>query len=207
MLLIGLGHKAQNGKDTFADAVVEHWDGRLNIRLASFADPLRAEVADLAREIWAIKMPHLPFDGKAAMFLLCLEHGVEFDPDAPVDATYPWGKQRKFYQWYGTEYRRAQNDKYWVDKGEEMIRQARRDKVDALAFRDMRFENEYDLTGDHGGWRIKVSRLGWVSNVPPHISETALEGHAFDLGLGVKDGQLALLKRLSVQMFNNILGV
>lgn len=224
MLVIGLGHKARHGKDTFAAAVQGAFGHKLDIRLASFADPLRQEVREAAEALWNThkQIAHdfcgdliPPFDPQGALRMLCKVHGIEFEENAPVDADYPWGKQRKLHQYWGTDYRRAQDQEYWTKKGIEVIRNAHKDGADALFFRDMRFPNEYDLIGDLNlgqlglfpeisGWRIKVMRLGFVSDVPEHISETALDHHDFDLRLGVKDGELGLLQDLSVAMFKRL---
>lgn len=204
MLLIGLGHKARQGKDTFAQSCKDAYGNKMDIRLASFADPLRAEVREAAQEIFTANFPTYPFDPQVALRMLCIFHGVEFDEYAVPDADYPWGKQRKLHQWWGTEYRRAQDPMYWVKKGIDQIRQAAASGADALLFRDLRFPNEYDFLGEEKGWRIKVMRMGWVSDVPEHISETALDHHDFDLQLGVRDGELELLQDLSILMFKRL---
>jgi hypothetical protein len=205
MLIIGLGHQAQHGKDTFAQTIYDAYRGVLDIRLASFADPLRAEVTQAAYDIWEeIAYPKGLFNPQEALRMLCYRHGVPFDPEAPVDQDYPWGKQRKLYQWWGTEFRRAQDPDYWVNQAEDHILQAEADGADTIIFRDMRFHNEFDLIGRLGGSRVKISRMGWESNVPQHISETELKDRVFDLHLGVADGQLDLLKALAVPVFQQL---
>jgi hypothetical protein len=204
MLLIGLGHRARQGKDTFASVAAERFGDQMLIRRVSFADPLRQEVRDAAQELFAKTYPTTPFDGNEAMRLLCQRDGVEFDEHAIPDEDYPWGKQRKYHQWYGTDYRRAQDPEYWTKKGQEQIRLARRQGVESLMFRDMRFPNEYFLTEEEKGWCIKIMRLGWVSDVPEHVSEFALDEHEFHLRIGVMDGQYELLKDLSADTFKRL---
>jgi hypothetical protein len=99
-------------------------------------------------------------------------------------------------QWWGTEYRRAQDPEYWVKKAEQVILQDMADGVDASIWMDLRFKNEYALIGNMGGWRIKISRLGYVSNVPQHVSETELQHHPFDLHIGVGE-DLPLLEDMA----------
>lgn len=204
MILVALGHKARHGKDTFAAACREAYGHKLDMRLMSFADPLRQEVRDAAREIFEKYYPGYDFHPQVALQLLCTFHGVEFEENAPADEDYPWGKQRKLHQWWGTDYRRAQDPDYWTKRAIERINAAKVDGADAIFFRDLRFPNEYDLIGFLEGWRIKVMRLGFNSGVPEHISETALDHHDFDLRLGVKDGHLSLLQEMSVDMFRRI---
>lgn len=204
MILIGLGHKARNGKDTFAAAVREAYGDQLDIRLMSFADPLRQEVREAAREIFNVNFPGYEFNPQEALRMLCIFHGVRFEENAPVDEDYPWGKQRALHQFWGTDYRRAQDPDYWTKRAIERILAARASGADATFLRDLRFPNEYDLLGDLGGWRLKISRLGYVSDVPQHISETALDHHPFDAHVGVRDGELNLLRELSVDTFKRL---
>lgn len=207
MLIIGLGHKAKHGKDTFANAVKGAFGDKLDIRLASFADPLRREVREAARQLWNATKDPMAFTPEQALRDLCKHYNLPFEEDAPVDEDYPWGKQRVLHQWWGTEYRRAQNPRYWVEQGEWEVNRARAEGADAFIFRDLRFDNEYDFLGDIGAWRIKVSRLGYVSDVPQHVSETRLDNHTFDLHVGVRDGELQLIQDLAVLTFKRLIGL
>ncbi len=200
MLILALGHKARNGKDTVAQAIKEAY-AHHDIRLVSFADPLRAEVREAAKEAYAINFPGEEFNSQLALRMLCGLHGVQFEENAIADADYPWGKQRQLHQYWGTEYRRAQDDMYWVKKGMDMIVEAQGTGADAVIFRDLRFPNEYDMIGALGGYRVKVSRLGYDSGVPQHISETALDNNPFDFSIGVCDGHLSALQRLGVALY------
>jgi hypothetical protein len=204
MLLIGLGHKARHGKDTFANTVKETFGKHLDIRLHSFADPLRAEVSQEAFNIWERTYPGHLFNPQRALEMVCDFYGQPFDPNAEVDETYPWGKQRVLLQWWGTEYRRAQDPQYWTSKGRALIHEARRSGADAFIFRDMRHWNEFDLVVEEGGTPGKVERLNFVSGVPDHSSETQLDGAPFHFHLAIPDGQLNLLKSMSLQIFHKL---
>ena len=204
MLLIGLGHKARQGKDTLAQECERALGDVLKIRLHSFADPLREEVRQAAHLSFEYAHPGEVFDPQVALRLLCIECGVDFEENAQADADYPWGKQRRLHQWWGTEYRRAQDGLYWVKKARAIVDAAQTAEVDALFFRDLRFPNEYDLIGEMGGYRIKIFRPSYVSDVPQHISEHALDDAAFDIQLGVRD-DLTLLKKLALATFQGLL--
>jgi hypothetical protein len=205
MLLIGLGHEAQHGKDTFAAAVKAAYGSVLNIRLTSFADPLRLEVREAATNLWKEQCGNRPFEGPEALRMLCKQFDLPYEEDAPVDADYPWGKQRVLHQWWGTELRRDQDPEYWVKQAALVVKKAREDGVHALLFRDLRFHNEFDFLGDEEGYRLKIQRIGYISKTPQHISETQLAKRDFDLRLAVHDGHLALLKIMSIQMFGGLL--
>jgi hypothetical protein len=125
-----------------------------------------------------------------------------FEEKPLVDATYPYGKQRKFLQWYGTEYRRKEFcDDYWIRQVDAKVEEFRAEGAAAVIFRDMRFDNEYEYIGSKGGYRIKVKRLNFDNGVPKHESETALANHTFDLQLHVSDGMLDVLLAMAPAMF------
>jgi hypothetical protein len=204
MLLIGLGHKAKNGKDTVADAIKAAYGMHLDIRLMSFADPLRQEVREAAKALFEIVHPGSPYDAQVGLYLLCGHYNLPFEENAPVDKDYPDGKQRVLHQFWGTDLRRAQDPEYWTKKAIERIQAYKADGADAVVLRDMRFKNEGAVVKELGGWTWKVSRLQWVSDVPQHISETELDDYPFDLHTGVRDGELELLKDMACDVFKRL---
>jgi hypothetical protein len=205
MLVIGLGHKARQGKGEFVQAVLRaNKGGRFGVvKPLSFATALREEVAECALRLWDERHAGsgVEFDGHEAMRLVCISFSVEFDDSPIFDKLYPWGKQRKLLQWWGTEYRRTQDPEYWI---KEARRRAIASGASVVIFDDMRFPNEYDMVGDMGGVRIKVSRLGYKSDVPEHISETALDDYPFDVRIAVRNGLLPLLKSTAVHIVGEL---
>lgn len=203
-VVIALGHKARQGKGEVV-AKFQELAGYLGLTFEkiSFADALREEVKAKAEELFYNRYGTLGqahFDGHEAMRTICEYFGQPFDENPLVDKVYPWGKQRKLYQFYGTEYRRAQDEDYWVKRAEEKIYAS---KADVIGFDDLRFVNEYDMIGRLGGLRVKISRLGWVSDVPEHVSETALDGYQFDASIAVADGRLPMLQALAAGLFSH----
>ncbi len=83
---------------------------------------------------------------------------------------------RRILQWWGTEYRRAQDPDYWTKAwGRE---------VETLAFEkrlilvdDVRFMNELNVIRDHGGLIVKIERPGF-DGANNHSSETSLDGYS-----------------------------
>lgn len=105
----------------------------------------------------------------------------EPNPTFPKNA--PLGKHPKLLQWWGTEYRRAQDPDYWVKKTFANIPK----NVDIVLITDVRFPNEADAVKQWGGYTINVQRLRddgqpfYASDRPTdHISETALDGYNWD---------------------------
>jgi hypothetical protein len=172
------------------------------IVVQSFATDLREELRSEAIRLWQLKAdPSQPFDGRLAMKMVCDHYGVEFDPNASVDSLNPWGKQRRLQQWYATDYRRAEDPYYWSERAFSKVDRL---KADAVIFDDLRFPDEYDGIHHRGGYCAKISRLGWKSDVPEHISETSLDGHPFDAHLGVRNGEPPLLFSMTAAFYSEI---
>src|SRR6185437_6768439 len=108
---------------------------------ASFAEALRDEVQAAAHDIWNDKFGQsVPFGPHHAMALLCDSVGVTYDPMAIIEPGYPYDKQRALYQFWGSEYRRAQDPFYWIKKLQQHV-EARNPRV--VIIDDLRFPNEF----------------------------------------------------------------
>lgn len=82
---------------------------------------------------------------------------------------------RRLLQWWGTEFRRADNDLYWIDRLANKIAalqwKAGPDKRAVIIIADCRFPNEADFIRSNGGYIIKVERPGFDNSNDPHPSE------------------------------------
>lgn len=132
-----------------------------------------------------------------------LAHWVQPDPKPEVSARAPYGKHAKLLQWWGTEYRRAQNSNYWVDQWKAAINP----KADIVLTTDMRFINEAEAVKSVGGFTVQVNRKNADGTrfVDPtrdqnHPSETQLDGYNFDYEITVKTGDLVLLEEWAITM-------
>lgn len=196
-LLIGFGYKARRGKDTVAQTIIEHFgNDKQVIKRYAFADALRAEVHEAAQRA-------------GGMFGLFMEMGhmlpswVKYDNNAPVEPLYPLGKQRDLLQWWGTEYRRAQDPFYWVKRLDWRLKE---EQPNVALITDMRFLNEFLYVQHMGGVTVKVERLGYqdANILTTHPSETGLDGIQFDYEILAPDGDVEELKRDAVRLFEII---
>jgi hypothetical protein len=105
---------------------------------------------------------------------LPLPEWVQYDPNPDMsDPLCPYGKQRSFLQWYGSEFRRSCNPNYWVEKVAKRIAE---EQPEIALLTDLRFPNEMAFVQTYGE-AIRVDR----ANLPAlqgasgtHISELAL---------------------------------
>jgi hypothetical protein len=201
--IIGFGHKARHGKDTAVKTVIEKFGGQYDIRRYAFADPLRIEMYDALlspmHPYWEIpqfgadylKLPHPrnPFASEGEKLAWYEEHRAELG---------------KHPQWYGTEFRRAQDPFYWVKRTKAQIE---KDSPQFALISDMRFVNEFMFVKAFKGWTVKVSRHGFVDPTrdPNHPSETALDKALFDFEINVLDGEVEQLKKDAVTVFELII--
>lgn len=168
--IIGLTGFAGAGKDTVADLLVAH----ARFRKMAFADALRAEVAegfgvlvgDLAepstkhRPSAALCMRRAPRDFLAAV-VLSLSAAA---PDHRTPLSNEWLDEprtpRQILQWWGTEYRRAQHDRYWTRAMLSRLVEHQRAGETRFIIADVRFDNEADMVRAAGGVLWQVTRPG-----------------------------------------------
>jgi hypothetical protein len=231
-LIIGFGYKARHGKDTAAQAILEmrSHEGRAakmqqfkdtplgeafgrctsyDIRIYKYATALKKEVTDeLTRMMVKSATADEHMDTAKAVELanreLCLRHGAMYDPKAPMDdPDCPYGKQRHLLQLYGTEFRRAQDNDYWVKK---LMAQIEEEKPEVALITDMRFLNEVKAIKERGGFVCKIEREGYALPVATqHASETELDNYDdWDTQTLVPEGALDQLKQSAVTLFDII---
>jgi hypothetical protein len=108
---------------------------------------------------------------------------------------------RSVLQIWGTQYRRAQDDSYWVDRLLERIAE---DSPQIAVITDVRFSNELAIC--HAA--VKVEQIGQVEDpaVASHVSEREWRQYDFDCHvIRAKKGDLATLYRESERVFEYIL--
>lgn len=208
-LVLGLGHKARQGKDESAKTILRERGNDHKIVAIALADALRKEVNDavasIVRDDGILRRLFLTRRQRRqrALRLLCQMWGVAYDPHAVADDVYKDGKQRALLQAIGQGRRDSDSD-YWLKKWKQAVLNS---DADVVLTADLRYPNEIAAIKELGGVTIKFTRLGYTGLSPEaaaHISEVALDGATFDHEIVVHDGQLELLRTKALNLFDSI---
>jgi Deoxynucleotide monophosphate kinase len=81
---------------------------------------------------------------------------------------------RRILQWWGTEYRRAQDPDYWTRAWERKVAGYDLARVNVLVD-DVRFLNELNVIRNLGGHLVRIDRSGYAAG-GNHASEISLDG-------------------------------
>lgn len=194
-LILGLGNKARQGKDTAAEAIAKWaYDAGIPCMRLAFADALRREVTEA---IYRAGSPEqLLNDGPEPGVVIPAWVTLEADPVR--EELLPHGKHPKLLQWWGTEYRRGDNPNYWVDIWKQVVSHSE----GIIIAPDTRFMNEAWAITEMGGYTINVRRLNidgtqYFANdrAFDHPSEINLDGLDWDFRIIAKSGQIELVRR------------
>src|ERR1017187_2787836 len=155
-LIIGLAGKMGSGKDTAAAYLVQKY----RYERVAFADGVRGEVGGFFREEFFLGPQH-PMH--CEIIELCEDlDAVDRKPTSPA--------ARRLLQWWGTEFRRAQDGSYWLKYAGQKIKPGMR-----YVFSDVRFENEAVWIRALGGviWRL-YGRETPNNGIQGHSSEAMI---------------------------------
>lgn len=196
MLVIAFGHKAQNGKDTAAQAIIEKYP---SVKRYAFADAIKSEVyAALIDELdpfwaehddlWQLVLPSPPH------YTNDIQEQVAW-----IDGVKNRDSVRRVLQVYGSEWRRAQDPLYWVYC---LSKRLHEEKPTVALITDMRFKNEFYWVKGLEGVTVNVVRVGY-ENGYTHASEHDLNGAPYDYLLAT--GDVEALRSGAVRLFERIL--
>lgn len=226
MLIIGFGNKARHGKDTAAEAVHDFYESRntllrkhgmtkaiTNVGVYKFATALYEESNEaLKNGIWKTRTvcyTEKLVNGQCEHFVV-LPEWVQPSPEYQPTELAPYGKHPKLLQWWGTEFRRKQNENYWVDKLFASISS----NIDVALITDVRFGNEADSIVSRGGYTVNVTRLDEygqpyrsTDRSPDHPSEIALDSYNWQFRLINHNGHRALLGEQAITLVEYLRGL
>lgn len=181
-MVIGVAGKAGSGKDTFAEVGKKEFFAQQR----AFAGPVKQEVAEfLTRCEVCWEYRHLfgtQHDKEARLRIRTSEVVRECEGSFPeldgfidaaesITSTWIHFTPRALMQWWGTEYRRAQDPDYWIKR---TLRDLDKDSLYIIS--DVRFVNEArGILQYHGGFLINIERPDCVSITNmSHASENEL---------------------------------
>lgn len=147
-VLVGFTGFAGAGKDYVADILIERIERHARVVKVPWAKGVRDEIlAELG-----IQLPRMA-------------------PDLYAKPTSP--AVRRLLQWWGTEFRRAEDPEYWVKWG---LTAAHLTEANVVMFTDTRFQNEVDAITADGGIIVNVTaseetRVDRIGITPMHASE------------------------------------
>jgi hypothetical protein len=183
-MIIGFAGKAASGKTTAAQHLAPLLDRETLI--IPMAMVLRDEVEAFLRQIGAAEYVPLVFgcqDDKVRIFHVdearalaeCPQwsHFIAANQDIQDQPGRTALTVRRILQWWGTEYRRAQDPDYWTKAWERKITGYDLGKTHIL-IDDVRFMNELQVIRAQGGRFIKIDRPGFAAG-GNHASETSLD--------------------------------
>jgi hypothetical protein len=184
IMILGFAGKAATGKTTAANHLAPLLDKEC--RIVPMAMVLRDEVEVFLCAIGAEESVPLVYgcqDDKVRIFYVDEQQALVHCPkwahfiseheeiqDRPGQTAVT---VRRILQWWGTEYRRAQDHDYWTKAWGRKIEQFDLDDVHVL-IDDVRFMNELDAIKQHGGLIVKIERPGF-DGANNHASETSLD--------------------------------
>ena len=187
----------------------------MECKIVPMAMVLRDEVEEFLRAIGADESVHLVYgdqDDKVRVFYVdeqkahaqcpkwasfVADHQEIQDKQGQTAVTV-----RRILQWWGTEYRRAQDPDYWTKAWSRKIETFDLENTHVL-IDDVRFMNELNTIKSHGGLIIKIERPGF-DGANNHASETSLDDYADWSHVVINDGTLEEFC-LKVEKLNDLL--
>jgi hypothetical protein len=199
-MIIGFAGKAAAGKTTAARCMVEHLQG--DVRIIPMAQVLRSEVEIFLRAAGAKEYVPLVYgcqNDKVRLFSVDTQqanracplwsHFVAEHADIQKNSEQTVVSVRRILQWWGTEYRRAEDPDYWTKAWATLVENLDLNTLHVL-IDDVRFMNELSTIQNEGGLIVKIERPGF-NGAGNHASETALDNYADWYRVIINDGSLS----------------
>jgi len=173
-ILIGICGSKQHGKDTVAELLMHEFeDHKLWPIRRAMADPLKEEVAHYLSPIMGID---------------------EVELLRQMNTTGEKERFRLIMQWWGSEFRRADDSYYWIKKMVEWLKNYTYPKDNmVIMIPDTRFINELRFVQAQGGYLIKVVRPGFETT-DNHSSEQEWQSFQDWNYVIINDGTIDQLK-------------
>jgi len=188
-LIIGIGHKARQGKDTAAEFLCNKY----GFTIIHFADALYDECRNCTvlfnefENVFYLKCydeDYYRFENPTENMIDWIKMRGEQKLGIPFNSQWVYNgmkeKDGTILQFWGTEFRRRKvNWDYWVDKVKQVIE---KDPKKNYVIPDTRFINEAQFIKSVGGevWKIIRHNYNQIDRDPSHKSEIDLDDWEFD---------------------------
>lgn len=188
MCIIGISGCIGTGKSTLAEYLSSELNGRfpgVHVQIKSFAGALKQEVSNVFN--YPIEWNYTQEGKSKSIPVHTWEHANLIPEDrCTIMNGLKFMSVRALLQWYGTDYRRAQDPNYWVKAWKEQaneIKEACANQHIIFIIDDVRFPTEKEMIQCDGCFSIRLNPYpGWTPDPVNglHESETALNGLALD---------------------------
>lgn len=171
--LIGITGRRRSGKDIFAETCIEQLaKHNLTGVIVGFADALKLECAVMLAKFGVEEMDTTYF----------LEAFAGPDKE----------RYRPFLQWYGTEFKRARDEDYWVHKLNNTLPLV---YADFVFVTDVRFENEaLYLKEDWDATLLRLRRTDQVAEAPTDYHRSEVESAGIEVDSEQTCGSMEVIK-------------
>lgn len=204
-MVIAIGHKARNGKDSLAIALADKL--KRNYEIVHFADALKTEVSNYNNSLPLILQRKV---GQTYYYLLFSSGKYDVHTSEEIPNLHNLFLKRKITEYqgsdvkdsemlqiWGTDFRRNFYGKnYWIERVANKLSQNKdKDKIFIIA--DCRFKDEHEFVKRLQGKYIDIVRVTPDGSQyldpdrdPKHESETSLDDVKPDLEIKIKDGDM-----------------
>jgi hypothetical protein len=202
-MIIGFAGKAATGKTTAARHLAPLMG--MECKIVPMAMVLRDEVEAFLRAVGADESVPLVYgdqDDKVRVFYVdeqrskiqCSKwmHFVSENREIQDKEGQTAVTVRRLLQWWGTEYRRAEDADYWTKAWGRKVRQFDLEHL-CILVDDVRFINELNVIKEYDGLIVKIERPGF-DGANNHASETSLDDYDAWDGKILNEGTLEEFK-------------
>lgn len=209
--IIGIGHKARNGKDTLANILKDIFTLRYDYKAEIFhwADGLYEEVRNKSRQIPLIIQRTNLFNEKEYFVLANADTGriVKLNDQESAmiseifeqrNISYYWGMDEKdplILQFWGTNFRRTRDPNYWV---KYTLNKINKSDCNIAIIPDTRFINEakkVDYLIEIQRFHEDGTRYIDANRDPEHRSEIELDDYPADYTIAASSGNIFTIEK------------
>lgn len=194
-LVIGLGNKARNGKDTVAKMLQNKLN---NCFIIHFADALKNEVTKQDKEPLIRRVEKNKFKIRDYVEIWESEYLENIFQEKGIEVyEYMKEKDPKILQFWGTQFKRSLDDNIWINEVKKFIQEKSKEfsENEPIYFLipDTRFKNEKNFIKENNGIFCKVKRINLDGT--QFIDPSRNNNHPSEIDLDDVDGDYLIEAR------------